>query len=131
MAGYSDKSNWIFIEVLQNGVPVTTAKRPWGKTASLAISNDKKDQLVIPFYKSKINTTILKVSRNTAELNLNLPWVGYVNQGGQLITLTADPDVRLRTFVLSLGDYASIHHGDLRVIIRSGRDLAPSARATK
>lgn len=122
------KSSGLFVhvEVLQNGATLLATTRPLKKTGVLTLTSAPDGQFALPHYplpEGKLE--FLRVTGNAATLVVDHQWEGFCTSGGELVHITRGDRGR-QTLPLGKGDYASITHEDLRIMVK----LVPR-RATK
>ncbi len=115
----TSKQNFLFIEVMQNGIVMITKKIPIGKSSKeiiLSPQNKSKD-LYLPYYPLFHDVIVGDLNKSNFILSLEIPWVGFVVLAGVGKQVTKPTQI-----VLKPGDFASLTWHDLRLLVRIGED---------
>lgn len=100
---------------------------PLGRTRALALTNHKKSPLSIPHYPLPNNELeFLKISGDEVQLLVPFKWEGFCTSKGSPQSISPLEATSARTVTMITGDYASILHDDLRIMIKIGPAPAPS-----
>lgn len=117
----SNNDFYIFVEVLQNGVPVTWTEKPISNRGKLVLSNNYKGDLAIPLYPFSEDINIIRFSKGRIFLTLDQPWHGIIKSNGNVNQIMADDRARGFEFQLVPEDYATLSLNDLKLLIRLGK----------
>jgi len=111
--------NYAYVNVLQNGVSVAESVYPLGRSQTVEISNDKNGNLVLPHYPLP-NKAIpfLKLSRHRVTLIIPFKWAGFCTTKGSPVSISPLEGTAQREVTLEKGDYVSIFHDDLRIMVK-------------
>ncbi len=115
----SEKTS-IFVELLQNGNPVTRFCHPLAKRKSIFLSSQQHSPLSIPFYPLSSEIRVFEISKGQALFHTDdILWEGFLTSNGFPIdfskTYTQRGPIPLRK-----GDFGSLSYKDLRLIFRVG-----------
>lgn len=122
----SARQTMVSVEILQNGISVANMSKPYGRTGDLAITSKATGPLAIPMYPIADDLKLLRSSKKKTYLTLSTAWEGFAVMSGRAVDFAAT-DRSAREYQLAPGDYASLLHGDLRVLIR----VSPERKKTK
>lgn len=112
---------YLFVKILQNGIPIAETKKPLGKAKNLKISTSSNSELSLPLYPLIEDIELIKIHKKSITLSLTDPWSGFITTKGNVVEL--DPhDREEKVFTLFLDDYASIQLNDLHVLIKVNSD---------
>ncbi len=117
----------VHVEVLQNGATLLTKSRPLKGSNVLTLTSAGEGQFALPHYPlpdGKLE--FLRTTNTGATLIVDHQWEGFCTSGGELVHITRGDRGR-QTLPLGKGDYASITHEDLRIMVK----LLPRRAAKK
>lgn len=107
------------VNVLQNGVSIAEGLYPLGRSRTIELSNEASGDIVIPHYPLP-NKAIqfLRVTQQQATLILPFKWSGFCTSKGSPVSISPLEGSTLKEVTLEKGDYASIYHDDLRIMVK-------------
>ena len=117
----------VHVEVLQNGATLLTKTRPLKGSNVLTLTSAGDGAFALPHYPlpdGKLE--FLRTTSTGATLIVDHQWEGFCTSGGELVHITRGDRGR-QTLPLGKGDYASITHDDLRIMVK----LLPRRAAKK
>lgn len=124
------------VEVLQNGATVAASQRPLSRLGTLALTSQVTGELALPHYPLPNGRVefLQAGSANAARLVVDPQWEGLCSQQGTPRYFNAGERGGGREVLLHKGDYASIAHGDLRILVKIGpkkaKDRASGLKGT-
>ncbi len=120
----SGKDIRVFLEVHQNGEILSKTSRPFEKSGKIYLSSNPDAELCAPYYPLPYNIKIATITKRGVELSLDPTWEGFTTCEGKIEDINSDRKSHY-THIMKRGDYGSIAHNDLRVLIRVGREREP------
>ena len=120
----STKGLKVFFEVHQNGEILSKTSRPFEKNSRIYLSSNPEAELNAPYYPLPYDIKIATITRRGVELQLDPTWQGFTTCDGKIEDINSDRKSHY-THIMKRGDYGSIAHNDLRVLIRVGREREP------
>jgi hypothetical protein len=117
----------LHIEVLQNGATLVHKVKPLGRVGTLALTSASDGEFALPHYpipQGKLE--FLKRSGSGVTLIVDHQWEGFCTSKGELVHIERGDRGR-QQLPLYKGDYASITHDDLRIMVK----LIPHKKAKK
>ena len=110
----------LFVELLQNGHPVSGFSHPLSKRKALLLSSEKTHFFSIPFYPFPSKMKVFDVKKGHAFLHVeDHSWDGFVISSGNFIEVSKYSPAET-SYQLRKGDYGSLALKDLRLLFRVG-----------
>lgn len=107
------------VTVLQNGISIANGTYPIGRTRTIELTNEKSGGLLIPHYPLPNNAIqFLSIFKSDIKLLVPFKWQGFCTTNGSPVTISTNDGSSLREVTLVKGDYASLFHDDLRIMIK-------------
>lgn len=122
------KSHAVYIEVLQNGARLCSAKRRLKRRGFVELTSEPRGDLALPYY--PLPNGRLEFLRHDSEgvwLLIDHKWEGFCTTRGDLTPITRGERGQ-RELRLFPGDYASVSWNDLRIMVKIARPPAPEVR---
>ncbi len=130
MAKSSKRKLYLYIKVLQNGATLATVEKDL-TNENLKLTSKGTGPLVLPFY--PINNTqylFLSCTKSTAKLIIEHGWEGFATTTGELVRITRQEKGQ-SSIDMVRGDYASITHNDLRIMVKITNEKPKSDKKAK
>lgn len=126
------KPLWVHAQILQNGYPVASCKKKVSRRGGMTLTSGRGGDLRIPFYSSQLQLNFVKFKSGVINFKLDLPWDGQLSSEGLVQEIDRNSD-RTATYTLINGDFVSLSHGDLRILVQilDRPDLGPRPAAIK
>ena len=116
MFGKKSKTR-VYVKLLQNGFPIAACDYPMGKRKQLDLTSSQYGDLSIPLYPLPCDIQVLQIEKDHVELFMEEDWRGIVSSQGRVFTVDKR-NLNISSFQLVKGDYASLAHGDIRILVR-------------
>jgi len=117
MAKKSRNKLYLYIKVLQNGATLASIEKELNKEA-LKLTSSGSGPLALPYYPiANKQYQFLSCTKSGAKLIIEHGWEGFATSSGELVRLTRQEKGH-STIDMIRGDYASITHNDLRIMIK-------------
>ena len=108
-----------FIVPLQNGIPVVEKCFTLGRSRELYLTADQKGDFALPLYPLPCDIKLVEIHKNALELFIEEDWRGVLSSQKRIIKLDKR-NLNLSSFLLENGDYATVAHKDIRILIKVG-----------
>lgn len=108
---------WVHAQILQNGYPVASSQKKVHSRGGMSLTNGRRGDLRIPLYSENLHFQFIKFVRGVVSFSLDLPWDGQLSSCGLVHEVDHGTD-RNETYTLEPGDYVSLAHGDLRLLVQ-------------
>lgn len=107
------------VNVLQNGVSIASGTYPVEKSRTIELTNHKPSGLILPHYPLPNNAIpFLSILKDGIKLLVPFKWEGFCTTNGSPVTFSINDGSSTREVTLVKGDYASLFHDDLRIMIK-------------
>lgn len=108
----------LHVEVLQNGATMLRAERPLKRSGVVALTNATSGAFALPHYPLPENKLeFLHFEKGQATLVVDHKWEGFATMKGNPVTIRRAEKGR-HVVPLGRGDYASVSHDDLRIMVK-------------
>ncbi len=106
------------MEVLQNGAPLAASAKRLPRRGQLSLTVDSSSELSLPHYPlPNRQLDLLRFENGGATLIVGHRWEGFCTTAGAMVPIGRRQKGQ-QEFDLRRGDYASVGHDDLRVMIK-------------
>ncbi len=130
MAKSSKSKLYLYIKVLQNGATLASVEKDLQKE-NLKITSKGAGPLVLPFYPiTNTQYQFLSCTKSGAKLIIEHGWEGFATAKGELVRITRQEKGQ-STIDMVRGDYASITHHDLRIMVKITNQKPKAAQKPK
>lgn len=127
MARSAKTQLFVHIKVLQSGTTLASVEKPL-RRENLKLQSSGDGPLVLPHYSIPNNSyEFLVCGKNTAKLVVEHSWEGFATSRGELKQVTRQEKGQ-SVIEMGKGDYASITHNDLRIMIKITTDRPKAAK---
>ncbi len=130
MAKSSKNKLYLYIKVLQNGATLAAIEKDLQKE-NLKITSKGTGPLVLPFYPiTNTQYEFLSCTKSGAQLIIEHGWEGFATTKGELVRITRQEKGQ-STIEMVRGDYASITHNDLRIMVKITNEKPKTVKKPK
>ena len=112
--------NFVFVELLQNGQPLSSVVKPYWKQDSIKLTANPRGELSAPYYPLSTDIEVARITGSGIEIELDHNWEGFTTFEGRIEEISSDRKTDY-IHMMKPGDYGSIAYNDLRILIRVGR----------
>ena len=121
---------YLYIKVLQNGATLAAVEKDLQKE-HLKITSKGSGPLVLPFYPiTNTQYEFLSCTKSGAKLIIEHGWEGFATTRGELVPISRQEKGQ-STIDMMLGDYASITHNDLRIMVKITNEKPKAVKKPK